>query len=136
MEIVIGLLIILVLFGLIHIVHILEKSGTSNWEPTVQKKLSSLNTRYNDSDIHTMKSLVMEADALLDFCFKKKHLQGTTMGGRLKKAETLYKKSFYHEIWTAHKVRNVLAHEIDAEVSISKLVSSYITLTKAIKHLL
>ena len=57
---------------------------------------------------------VLNADKLLDHALREKGFKGQTMGDRLKAA----KDSLPHrnDIWTAHKLRNQLAHEPDFKV--------------------
>lgn len=54
---------------------------------------------------------IMNADKLVDQALKDKGFKGQSMGERLKSA----KDSLPHrnEIWTAHKLRNQIAHEPD-----------------------
>lgn len=58
---------------------------------------------------------IMNADKLVDQALKDKGYGGQTMGERLKSA----KASLPHRdnIWSAHKLRNRIAHEADAKVS-------------------
>lgn len=52
---------------------------------------------------------IMDADKLVDQALKEKGFKGQSMGERLKSA----KDSLPHrnDIWTAHKLRNQIAHE-------------------------
>lgn len=52
---------------------------------------------------------VMDADKLLDYALKCKGFQGT-LGEKLKKAGSRF--SDLNGIWSAHKLRNQLAHEL------------------------
>lgn len=55
------------------------------------------------------KHAVLDADKLLDFALRKKGFEGT-VGDKLKKAAVFF--SDKNGIWTAHKLRNRIAHEI------------------------
>lgn len=57
---------------------------------------------------------IMEADKLVDLVLKSK-VSGETMGERLKNAKHLFTKDTYDKLWTAHKIRNKVAHEADFE---------------------
>ncbi|MEX0932126.1 MAG: hypothetical protein WDZ81_00785 [Candidatus Saccharimonadales bacterium] len=60
------------------------------------------------------KQAVIEADKLLDYVLKQQGYNGQTMAERLKKAEnTLHDKE---AVWQAHKLRNRLVHETDADL--------------------
>ena len=60
------------------------------------------------------KQSIMEADKLVDLVLKSK-VSGGTMGERLKNAQNLFSKETYNALWTAHKIRNKIAHETDFE---------------------
>lgn len=136
MEIIFGLLVIIVLFGLLAFAYYLDKLNRGEWEKTVAKELKVMSKRYNEKDEHTMRSLVIEADKLLDYCFKNRNLRGESMGDRLKNAKNLFGKSHYNEIWQAHKVRNKLAHEVGTDITMKHLRLSYRTLTNACKRMI
>lgn len=57
---------------------------------------------------------IFEADKLLDFVFQKINLHGETFADRLRGAEQLLPN--YQDVWTAHKVRNKFAHELDFQI--------------------
>lgn len=52
---------------------------------------------------------ILEADKLLDHALKARGVAGTTMGDRLKNARGRFMNN--NAIWSAHKLRNRLAHE-------------------------
>jgi hypothetical protein len=58
---------------------------------------------------------VLNADKLLDQALKDKGLRGETMGDRLKSAKDLFTNR--NDVWSAHKLRNRIAHESDVRVT-------------------
>lgn len=58
---------------------------------------------------------IMNADKLLDMALKERRFKGENMGERMKNAQNTWKNA--NSVWTAHKVRNKLAHEPGASVS-------------------
>lgn len=65
-----------------------------------------------DKDNPTTYSMcILRADSLLDEAMKEKGYRGSTMGERLKSADRHF--SNVNAVWTAHKLRNKLAHESD-----------------------
>ncbi len=58
-----------------------------------------------------LKNAITEADKLLDYAMRESGFSGATMGERLKSAKS---RSFtdLNAIWSAHKLRNSLAHDI------------------------
>ena len=65
----------------------------------------------NDSDV---RHAIMDADKLLDKLLTHKGYSGS-LGEKLKKSGSLF--SDLNGVWAAHKLRNRLAHELDAQVS-------------------
>ena len=59
--------------------------------------------------------VVMEGDKLLDYLLQKLQHKGS-LGDKLKKAGRQFSNE--QELWRAHKLRNSLAHELDATVDI------------------
>jgi hypothetical protein len=62
----------------------------------------------------SLRSAVGEADKLLDYALKGLGVHGDTMGERLKHSRGRF--SNLNDIWTAHKLRNALAHEADFDL--------------------
>lgn len=57
---------------------------------------------------------ILEADKLLDAALKERRVAGSTMGERMKSAQTMWSNA--NTIWTAHKIRNQIAHETDVQL--------------------
>jgi hypothetical protein len=57
---------------------------------------------------------IMEADKLVDAVLRSR-VEGTTMGERLKASKRFFTQHTYDQLWTAHKIRNKVAHEADFE---------------------
>lgn len=58
---------------------------------------------------------IMNADKLLDHALRARGFKGQTMGERMKSAKDTF--SNRNAIWTAHKLRNQIAHEPDVRIS-------------------
>jgi hypothetical protein len=58
---------------------------------------------------NSLVAAVSEADKLLDYALKQSGVPGKTMGERLKNSKGRF--SNLNAIWSAHKLRNALAHE-------------------------
>ncbi len=69
-------------------------------------------TRDNQASYHLA---VLNADKLLDQALKEKRLPGESMGQRMKSAEKFWSNA--NSTWSAHKLRNQIAHETDINVS-------------------
>ncbi len=59
--------------------------------------------------------IVLEADKLLDQALRERGVKGETMGERMKVAKDTWRHA--NAIWTAHKLRNQIAHESGITVS-------------------
>ncbi|MFH1611843.1 MAG: hypothetical protein ABH887_01080 [bacterium] len=79
-----------------------KKKVTKQWEGIIQKLESD-----NTSDY---KLAVIEADKMLDELLKRIGYKGDDMGARLKQLTSAQVPNL-NELWSAHKVRNRIAHE-------------------------
>lgn len=75
---------------------------------------------------------VLEADKLLDKLLHKKGYAGS-LGEKLKKAGTLF--SDINAVWSAHKLRNRFAHELDFKPSPQEMGSAIRSFEKAFRDL-
>lgn len=74
---------------------------------------------------------VLNADKLLDQAMKEAGYKGTTMGERLKAASpNLTNKN---AVWSAHKLRNQIAHESDVNVSFDAARRALASFKQALK---
>ena len=71
--------------------------------------------------ISQLRQALLEADKLLDFSLRLYGSAGKDLGERLKASQQLFSASTYNGIWEAHKLRNILAHEIHNEVYASDI---------------
>lgn len=58
--------------------------------------------------------VILNADKLLDQALRQRGISGQTMGERMKTANNMWSNA--NSIWTAHKIRNRIAHETDVSV--------------------
>lgn len=58
---------------------------------------------------------VLNADKLLDQALRERGVKGETMGERMKAIKDTWTNA--NAVWTAHKLRNQIAHESDVQVS-------------------
>lgn len=58
---------------------------------------------------------ILNADKLLDKALKEAGYKGVTMGDRMKSAKNTWSNA--NHVWTAHKLRNQIAHETNVAVS-------------------
>lgn len=58
--------------------------------------------------------VILNADKLLDQALKQRGFKGETMGERMKTAKDTWSNA--NNVWSAHKLRNRIAHEPDVKV--------------------
>ena len=76
---------------------------------------------------------VLNADKLVDQALKQRGYKGTTMGERMKAARDAW--SNRDALWTAHKLRNQIAHESDVRVSYDAARRALAAFKQALKDL-
>jgi hypothetical protein len=80
-----------------------------------------------------LKNALIEADKLLDYVMIQKGFTGETMGDRLKSGGSAF--SNLNNIWSAHKLRNQLAHEVEIDVVAEQVKHAINNLGQGIKDL-
>jgi hypothetical protein len=58
---------------------------------------------------------ILNADKLLDQALRDRGIRGETMGERMKTARSTWSNA--NAVWSAHKLRNQIAHEADVHIS-------------------
>jgi hypothetical protein len=76
---------------------------------------------------------VIEADKLLDRALTEAGVPGNTLGERLKKNPNKF--SEINSVWNAHKLRNYIAHEPDADISYTQAKNAIDSFKQALKDL-
>lgn len=76
---------------------------------------------------------ILNADKLVDQALKDRGIRGETMGERMRNASKLFNDRDC--VWSAHKLRNVIAHESDATVNYKQARYALACFKKALKDL-
>ncbi len=84
-------------------------------------------------DPRTYDTAVINADKLLDRALNELGLPGKTMGERLKRVTDRFEKP--NAVWSAHKLRNQIAHEHDFEVDYGQAHRALAAFRQALKDL-
>jgi hypothetical protein len=83
-----------------------------------------------------LRAAVSEADKLMDQALRQQGLPGETMGDRLKAAKGRFSSyDIYDGIWSAHKLRNALAHEVGFDLVPSQAKEALAQFERALKDL-
>ncbi len=123
-----------IFFFIIFIISSSFKNKPETWKDDALAKLNKITTS-TENKIELKNSLI-QADKLLDFVLKNKKVKGDTLGERLKNSKTFFNKADYNLIWEAHKMRNVLVHEIEENITIAIIRQNIRHLSSAIRNLL
>jgi hypothetical protein len=92
--------------------------------------------RILDSFKHDPRHAIMDADKLLDYCLRKRgggRFDKMSLGEKLKKSEGYF--SDLNGVWSAHKVRNKIAHELNLKLSERDAKIAISQFKKALKDL-
>ncbi|MFC1600262.1 hypothetical protein ACFL3T_04505 [Patescibacteria group bacterium] len=122
---VIGLAILLAFFVMI-------KSSRKGLTETQQKYVRKHWNQIVDEVGSNPNLAIMEADKLLGYTLKAKGIEGS-VGEQLKSTPSTF--SDLNGIWTAHKLRNQIAHEIGMKISSDKAKSNLSIFKKALNDL-
>ncbi|MDQ2973050.1 MAG: hypothetical protein M3Q79_01035 [bacterium] len=101
-------------------------------------KVTSYTTRWREIQ-NTLKDkklwplAIIEADSLLGEVLKKRKFKGANMGERMVSAQKLF--SDHDAVWTAHKLRNKLAHGEQKTVKEDEVKKALVALRQALKDL-
>jgi hypothetical protein len=82
-----------------------------------------------------LKNSVTEADKLLDYVMKQSGFGGETFADRLRSAESRFSRTDYNAVWSAHKLRNSLAHDVSFDLVPSMAKDALRTFERALKTL-
>lgn len=114
-------ILILVFLGLTFLLVVfvfVKNSSRKGFAPKELQYIKSHWIRILDSFHHDPKHAVLDADKILDYALSKKGFEGH-LGEKLKKAGSRF--SDLNGLWSAHKLRNRIAHEMgDIDASEAK----------------
>lgn len=129
------LVIAIIAVGLLVLIAIILKSAhrhTFNKEEYQTRWLKIENSLRKDEP-SSYALAVIEGDKLLDKAMREYGVSGKTMGERLKRMDG--KLSEINKVWTAHKVRNQIAHADDFQLDYATASRALATFKRALKDL-
>lgn len=109
------------------------KRGYHFNKETYQAKFLSIENKLTKDNPATFTVSIIEADKLLDKALIEMGIPGKTMGDRLKKSGSKFAN--LNSVWRAHKLRNIIAHESDFEVSYKQATNALDIYKQALKDL-
>lgn len=78
---------------------------------------------------------IIEADKLLDQAMRELGVSGETFADRLKSAEWRFDQNSYNALWSAHKLRNQIAHEVGHAVNETEARSALANFRRGLQSL-
>lgn len=75
----------------------------------------AIEKQLNRDETSSLHIAVLNADKLLDQALRDRRIRGDTMGERMKTAKSTWSNA--NAVWSAHKLRNQIAHESDVRVT-------------------
>jgi hypothetical protein len=107
---------VLVFAGLLMAVITLTRKGPRQLDvEQYRSQWLAIETQLQRDNPSSYQMAILNADKLLDKALRDRNMSGETMGERMKSAKTLWSNA--NTIWTAHKLRNQIAHESDVKVT-------------------
>jgi hypothetical protein len=107
---------ILILAGIVFALISLTKKGSRYLDVVrYQQKWLSIEQQLQRDHVASFQLCILNADKLLDQALKEKGVKGDTIAERLKSISTQLSRR--DAIWSAHKLRNRIAHETDVVVT-------------------
>jgi hypothetical protein len=131
---VIFLLAAIIIIGILlfAVVTLTKKGGALDVEKYRSRWLSIEQSIVKDNE-PSYHMAILNADKLVDQALKECGVKGQTMGDRMKFAKERW--SNRNAIWTAHKLRNQIAHESDVRVSYDSARRALAGFKQALKDL-
>lgn len=125
---------ILIVAGLLLVMIIFTKGGEKrlNQDKFRSRWLSIESSLKKDQEASFSLS-VINADKLVDQAMRDLGIKGQTMGDRLKNSGEKF--SSKNSVWSAHKLRNQIAHETEVRVSYDSARRALATFKQALKDL-
>ena len=100
----------------------------------LNKSWQKILTRLSKSDEANLRLALIEADNLFDELLKQMRLPGESMADRLRYIDSS-QISNIDEIWRAHKLRNVIVHNHEYQITRNEMEFSVKAYEKALKEL-
>lgn len=98
-----------------------------------QSRFLAIENKLKQDNSATFVTTIIEGDKLLDKAMVEMGVSGKTMGDRLKKAGGRFTN--LNAVWRAHKLRNMIAHESDVEISYKQAFNALAVYKQALKDL-
>lgn len=135
------LIVFILLLGLTILIKIiflykkLKLKQRTDWldQKAIKKEWQKIENLLDSNNEANYKLAILEADKLLDEVLKQMGFGGSTLAERLKVASAKFTK--LRQVWSAHKIRNLLVHQTNYHLSFSEAKRSIKNFKKALREL-
>lgn len=117
-----------ILFAVISLTH---RGPTTLDVDKYRTRWLAIEQKLKRDEVMTYQVCVLNADTLLDQALKEKGIQGATMGERMKNMQQKWSNA--NSVWTAHKLRNQIAHEPDVKLDFDNARRALASFKQALK---
>ena len=125
---------ILIIAVLMIVAMTLTKKRTHKFDvEEYQTRFLKIENHLNKEAPATWSLTIINCDKLLDRALTEMGVPGKTMGDRLKKCGDKF--TDLNAVWRAHKLRNMIAHEDDPEISYRQAANALAIYKQALKDL-
>lgn len=93
----------------------------------------TIETSLHRDEVASHSLAVINADKLVDKALQERAFKGQTMGERMKSAQKTWSKA--NDVWSAHKLRNKIAHDNNVSVSYDQARQALAKFKQALKDL-
>jgi len=101
----------------------------------VELKWQEIEDNLKSGKPSNLSKAILDGDKLIDEALKELRMTGDTRGERLKNAKNLFEQDLYSKIWEAHKLRNYIAHEMNAIINKSDVEEALRSFKEALVRL-
>lgn len=122
-----------IIIGAVMLIFVNRKSGKHLNVEHYRVKCLAIEHQLKPDEPSSYQLAVLNADKLVDQALRERGLKGKTMGERMQCGATLF--SDRNGIWTAHKLRNTIAHEPEVKVTYDQASYALSCFRKALKDL-
>lgn len=123
---------VLVFGAILFAVISLTRRGPKNLDVSkYRSRWLTIEQQLKRTETTTYQMSVLQADTLLDQALKERGIQGTTMADRMKQMQQKWSNA--NNVWSAHKLRNQIAHESDFVVSYENASRALAAFKQALK---
>lgn len=115
------------------IVNLLRRRKSGLNHEKYRNAWKSIEGSLDKNNMVTYQMAVLSADKLVDQAMRDLNVSGDTMGERLKSANNRFDN--INDVWSAHKLRNRIAHESDVNINLYTAQKALRIFEKALKDL-